>query len=182
VGGDLYHGAHFCSGEIGHCVLVEDGPRCGCGQRGCFEALAAGAAIAERAGRLVRQTPIPSLLSGAVDSNGRIDPKDVFAAAVANDPLACEVVRTTAAYIGRGLAILINVLNPQKIIIGGGIAKAGECLLGFVRQYAARYTMHQVPKRTEIVLSPDLDNLPVLGAANLIFKRMPHAASTPGRQ
>ena len=79
INGKLHHGAHFCSGEIGHCVLVEDGPRCGCGQRGCFEALAAGAAIAERAGRLVDKTALDSQMAGHADANGGIDPKRVFA-------------------------------------------------------------------------------------------------------
>ena len=171
INGQLHHGAHFCSGEIGHCVLVEDGPRCGCGQRGCFEALAAGAAIAERAGRLVDKTLVKSTMAGHRDANGRIDPKLVFEAAQANDPLARETVRRTAEYIGRGLAILINVLDPQKIILGGGIAKGGECLLGLIRQYMAQYTLHRGPKMTPIDLSPDLDNLPVVGAANLIFTR-----------
>ena len=94
-------------------------------------------------------------------------------AALANDPLACEAVRRTAEYIGRGLAILINVLDPQKIIVGGGIAKGGELLLRLVRQYTAQYTLHRGPKGTPIVLCPDLDNLPVVGAANLIFTRRP---------
>ena len=80
-------------------------------------------------------------------------------------------MRRTAEYIGRGLAILINVLDPQKIILGGGIAKGGESLLGLIRQYMAQYTLHRVPKTTPIVLCPDLDNLPVVGAANLIFTR-----------
>ena len=162
VNGKLHHGAHFCSGEIGHCVLVEDGPRCGCGQRGCFEALAAGGAIAERAGRLVNKTTLDSTMASLRDANGRIDPQHVFQAALANDPLACAAVRRTAEYIGRRLAILINVLDPQKIIVGGGNAKGGESLLGLIRQYTAQYTLHRGPKRTPIVLSPDLDNLPVV--------------------
>ena len=148
VNGKLHHGAHFCSGEIGHCVLVEDGPRCGCGQRGCFEALAAGAAIAERAGRLVDKTPLDSKMAGHRDANGRIDPKHVFEAASTDDPLASEAVRRTAEYIGRGLAILINVLDPQKIIVGGGLAKGGETLLGLIRRYTAHYTLHRGPKGT----------------------------------
>ena len=127
------------------------------------------AAIAERAGRLVDKTLLDSTMAGHRDANGRIDPKLVFEAALANDPLARETVRRTAEYIGRGLAILINVLDPQKIIIGGGVAKGGECLLGLIRQYMAQYTLHRGPKTTPIVLCPDLDNLPVVGAANLIF-------------
>ena len=170
VNGDLHRGFHSCSGEIGHCVLVEDGPRCGCGQRGCLEALAAGSAIAGTARRIVDKTQIPSVLSERMDGNGEINPKHVFEAAAANDPLACEVVRTTAEYIGRGLSFLINILNPQKIIIGGGVAKGGEYLLRLIRQYAAEYTLHRGPRQTEIILSPDLDHLPVVGAANLVFK------------
>jgi glucokinase-like ROK family protein len=170
VRGELYHGFHSCSGEIGHCVLVADGPRCGCGQRGCFEALAAGPAIAARAGHLVQQTPLPSVMSDQIDEDG-IEPDRVFEAAQKRDPLACEVVRATAEHLGRGLSILINVLDPQKVIIGGGVAQGGLPLLQLIRQYTAQYTLHRACKQTEIVLSPDVDCLPVVGAANLIFKR-----------
>jgi len=171
INGELYRGAHFCSGEIGHCVLVEDGPRCRCGQRGCFEALAAGSAISRRAGRLVAQSTVDSIMAAGSNGSGEIDPREVFKAASAGDPLACEVVHATAKYLGRGLSVLTNVLNPQKIILGGGIVKGGgEYLLGLVRHYLACSTLHDLPKRTEIVLSPDLDGLPVIGAANLILR------------
>ena len=171
VGGELYYGHHSSSGEIGHCVLVEDGPSCGCGQRGCFEALAAGPALADRARRMLLEVPMPSILSQAVDKNGCIDPKAVFEAAQAGDPLAIEVVRKTAEYIGRGFSVLINLLNPEKIIVGGGVAKGGEYLMGLVRQYTSQYTFHHIPKLTQIVLPHDLDRLPIFGAANLIFRR-----------
>jgi glucokinase-like ROK family protein len=171
INGELHYGANSCSGEIGHCVLVQEGPRCNCGQRGCFESLAAGGPIAERAWRIVHGTPVESQMRRDMAVEGRIEPRCIFKAAQAMDSLACEVVRATAEYIGRGLSLLINILNPEKIVIGGGIAKGGEPLLELIRQYTAQYTMHELPKRTDIVLSPDIDNLPVVGAANLVFRR-----------
>jgi glucokinase len=169
--GQMQYGHHSCSGEIGHCVLVEDGPVCGCGQRGCLEALAAGPAIADRATRLIQKVPIATLLSSAIEADGKIDPQAVFETAQAGDCLALEVLRQTAEYIGRGLSLLINILNPQRIIIGGGIAKGGDCFIDLIRRYTAQYTSCRAPKQTEIVLSTDLDYLPVIGAAQLIFKR-----------
>ena len=174
VGGELYRGYNSSSGEIGHCVLVEDGPSLsGCTQlRGCLEALASGPAIAKRARRIVAETSVPSKLSETIDGDGNISCKSVFETALAGDYLAGEVLRRTAEYMGRGFSVLINILNPQKIIVGGGVVKGGgDFFLGLIRQYTAQYTFHRAPKQTEIVLSNDIDRLPITGAANLIFKR-----------
>ena len=174
IDGKLHHGAHFCSGEIGHCVLVEDGPRCGCGQRGCFEALAAGAAIAERAGRTGRQNP-----SGF--DNGRpprCQRQNRPQAASSRPPW--PTTRWLARQFGgppsisgAGWPSSSTCSTRKKSLSAAASPRAGNACFGLIRQYMAQYTLHRGPKETPIVLCPDLDNLPVVGAANLIFTRRP---------
>jgi glucokinase len=176
INGLLLYGSQSTSGEIGHCILIKDGPLCGCGQRGCFEALAAGPAIADRAQRAAWSALSQSILVDAAQRGDEIDAKMVFEAALKGDELALEVVRETADYIGRGLALILNILNPQKIIIGGGVAKAGELLFRSIRSAAAKYTLYPPAKRTEIIPISDPNRILVAGSANLIFTRC-HPAS-----
>jgi glucokinase len=116
--GRLYRGASDAAGEIGHVRVVTAGEVCGCGRRGCLETVASGRAIADRAGRL---TGHPTTA------------RDVFAAAAAGDAACTRVEDEAAAALGDGLTILVNVLNPEVIAIGGGVAGAGAALLDRLR-------------------------------------------------
>jgi glucokinase len=118
--GRLYRGAADAAGEIGHVPVRHgaDAEPCGCGRRGCLETVASGRAIAERARRL-----------GAAVHDARA----VFAAAAAGDATCARIVDEAIAALGTGLTILVNVLNPDVIAMGGGVADAGAALLDRVR-------------------------------------------------
>ena len=118
VDGRLHTGPHGRAGEIGHQVLVVDGDRCGCGNRGCLEAYASAAALSRLGGR---QTP-----------------EAVAAAAQAGDQVARAALESVAARLAHGLGNVVTLLLPERVVIGGGVAAAGELLLGPLRRELAR--------------------------------------------
>ncbi|MDA8229603.1 MAG: ROK family protein [Desulfitobacterium hafniense] len=128
LGGQLYRGATFAAGEIGHIVVETEGPLCNCGGMGCVESLASGPATARRAvARIMRdeRSSISELVGGQLE---RVSAETVYQAAANGDQLAREVVYQSGKYIGIALASVVNILNPQVIVVGGGVSKAGDLL------------------------------------------------------
>ncbi len=136
--GKLYHGSSDAAGEIGHTTIDSTGRRCKCGNYGCLEAYASGPAIAERA-REQLQVDGDSILHAIVDGDiARITAQTVFEASKRGDPIAIEVVRDTAHFIGVGIANLINVFNPDTVVIAGGVTQAGDQLFDPMRAEVRR--------------------------------------------
>jgi glucokinase len=131
VDGRLRFGPDGRAGELGHQVLVPDGPPCGCGNRGCVEPLANASALAFLGGRRTAA--------------------EVCAAARAGDPRAMTAVETVARHLGHGLANLVTVLMPERVVVGGGVAEAGELLLGPIRAEIARRAVLVDPASYEVV-------------------------------
>lgn len=135
--GVLDHGASDAAGEFGHMVINFDGPLCGCGQQGCLEAYASGSAIARRARALLADAG-PGVLSDLAQGDlERVTAELVYEAAAAGDPLAQRVADDTARYLGIGIANLLNIFNPDTVVILGGVVHAGEALLGPLRREIA---------------------------------------------
>ena len=130
--GHIYHGATGSAGEIGHIAIDSDGPLCTCGNRGCLESLSSGKAIAEKA-RDVLSTGNHTQLTAAAN-NGEITARDVAHAAQHGDLVAQEILQEAGEYLGTALASMVNLINPQMIIIGGGVSQVGDLLLGPVRR------------------------------------------------
>lgn len=131
IEGRLYNGAGGVAGEVGHIVVMPGGPLCRCGNHGCLEALASGTAIA-RSAREALQAGSESLLR-------RVPPpgptaRDVDAAARASDTLARRLLADAGRALGVGLGTLINLLNPELIVLGGSVMKSGRSLIGPMRE------------------------------------------------
>lgn len=136
--GKLYHGASDIAGEIGHTTIDSTGRRCKCGNYGCLEAYASGPAIAERA-REVVDVDGDSILLDLVDGDmSRITAQLVYEASKRGDPIALEVVRDTAHFLGVGISNLINIFNPDTFVIAGGVTQAGEQLFEPLRAEVRR--------------------------------------------
>lgn len=138
VNGELYFGSEGHAGEVGHQTIDPRGPLCGCGNTGCLEALASGPAIASMAIRAVKQgmtTRIRDLVGGDLN---RITPKTVADAAYDGDAIARSILETAGNYIGIGIANLVVILNPDTVVIGGGVAAAGEILFGAIESSVSR--------------------------------------------
>lgn len=128
-GGHVYRGAHGFAAEIGHMVVDPDGPRCGCGQLGCWERLASGTALGEMAREAAGTSPGSAILEAAGGDIAEVRGEHVSAAALSGDRAAIEVVQALGRNVGAGLANLGNIIDPKKFVIGGGLARLGEILL-----------------------------------------------------
>jgi glucokinase len=127
--GKLFHGASDVAGEIGHTTIDSTGRRCKCGNYGCLEAYASGPAIAERAREALRGDESESILVSMVDGDARrITAATVYEAAKRGDLTAREVVRETARFLGAGVANLLNIFNPDTVVLAGGVTQAGDAL------------------------------------------------------
>lgn len=127
LNGRLYRGAHGMAGEIGHMMLLRDGPLCQCGSRGCLEALASGPAIARR-GKAITHTGVKTMLS---DWNP-ITTRSVFQAAEAGDAIAQAILQEVGRYLGQALQQVVMAYDIEHIVLGGGVANAGSSLLNYV--------------------------------------------------
>jgi glucokinase len=130
IGGEVYRGSSGAAAELGHVVIDEDGPACqgNCPNRGCVEVFASGTAIA-RDGLAAAEGAPDSGLGRAVARGVALDGKEVTDAALAGDPVAIRVLNKAGTRLGVALASLANILEPDVIVIGGGVSRAGELLL-----------------------------------------------------
>ena len=173
VDGELYSGTSGGAGEIGHMTIDANGPECNCGNTGCLEVLASGTAIANEAKRRIKQGE-KSLLSDMVLEG--ITAEKVANAAHGGDQLALDVISRAATYLGVGMVNLVNIFNPEMIIVGGGLSKMGELLLRPARQVVRKRAFPLCAGAVRIVVTKLGDDAGVLGAA--IFARQEKSANS----
>ena len=165
VNGKLVRGANNAAGEIGHIKLnAEGGPLCGCGDRGCLEAYASGPSIVALAEEYIRGGKSTKYRELA---NPDITPYIVAVAAKEGDPVARQIFRIMGEYIGMGLTSVVNLLNPEKIIIGGGVADAGDILINPIKETIAKRAM-TIQREVDIVPAQLGNTAGVIGASLLI--------------
>lgn len=151
IDGRIFHGVSDVAGEFGHITIDSTGRRCGCGNYGCLEAYAAGPAIAKRAIESI-EAGATSTLSNYVDGDlSRLTAEEIYRAANDGDDLAQEVVRDTARFLGAGVASLINICNPEIVVICGGVTQAGEKLFRPVREEVRRRAFRPAAEACRIV-------------------------------
>ena len=139
IGGHLLHGAHGSGAEIGHLVLNRDETeKCGCGKRGCVEQYCSATGIV----RLAHKALDASNEYSTLRQHNPLTCKDIFDCGKAGDPLATRVLDQYYAYLGEALANLCDVVDPEAVVLGGGVSKAGQMLLDGVRPYFDRYIFH----------------------------------------
>ncbi len=165
VGGQLVHGASDVAGEIGHITIEVNGRRCGCGNDGCLEAYASGPAIARRAVEAIEAGAISDILDRVRGELDQITAQTVFEAVEAGDALADELVRDTARYLGVGIANLLNILNPEVVVVCGGVTKAGDHLFTPLRREVARRAFRPAVEACRIVPGALPGTAGVVGAA-----------------
>lgn len=165
INGELYSGTSGCAGELGHMTVEASGPECKCGNAGCLEALASGTAVAGEAKRRIREGEL-SLLTEIVSGDLEdITAEKVEMAARNSDRLAIDVISRAAGYLGVGMVNLVNIFNPEIIIVGGGLSKMGELLLEPARQVVRQQAFPLCAASVRIVTAELGDNAGVLGAA-----------------
>jgi len=161
VDGNLFYGQRGFSGEIGHCPVVESGPACACGRRGCLETVASAMALTRAAEAAIAAGEKTVL----TEMTGPLDPAAIGEAARDGDAVARRILEEASEHLGRGISYLVNVLNPEMIVLGGPVAQAGEILLEAVRASVARHAL--LPKGIAIVPSALGDKAELTGAVIL---------------
>jgi glucokinase len=166
LNGEVYRGASGVGGELGHAVLQLHGPECpgDCPGVGCFEALVSGNAIGREGRRVAEGTP-DSALGRRLTSGQEIDGAIVTELAHGRDPLACDVLATIGERLGYGLVGLVNVFNPEVIVIGGGGARGGELLLEPARAVVAERALPPAREGLRILPAHYGDEAGMMGAA-----------------
>ncbi len=147
--GKIWHGVKDGAGEVGHMTLLPDGPICGCGNRGCLEALASGPSIARR----VREA-LATGRSSRLRAAEILTAVDVVRLAQEKDVIAAEVWDETVRYVGLGVAAMVTILAPERVVIGGGVTQAGDFLFEPLRR--------EVRHRVKLVA---VESVPILPAA-----------------
>ncbi len=166
INGKLVRGASNAAGEIGHIKLdMTGGPLCGCGDRGCLEAFASGPSIVAMAEEYIKGGKSTKYRELA---NPDITPYVVSVAAQQGDPVAKRIFTIIGEYIGVGLASVVNLLNPEKIIIGGGVAAAGDILMTPIKETLVKRAMPISGGAVEVVPAQLGNTAGVIGASLLI--------------
>jgi glucokinase len=165
INGRLHLGIGGTGGELGHTMIDFNGPRCGCGNDGCLEAYASGPGIAAMGMKAVSQGLTTSIAELCEYDLNRITPELIAKAAQAGDEIAKDIYEKAGFYIGIAAANVCASIGPRRIIIGGGVAQAGELLLDPIRR-TIRERVHIMPvEQVEVVPSQLGDNAGVIGVA-----------------
>jgi glucokinase len=173
IGGGIIHQGRMLlghgggAGEVGHMTLEIDGPLCGCGNRGCLEALASGPAIRRQAADRVRAGEASSISARAGGDLDKVSTEIVVEAARDGDALAIDVMRRAGLALGTGLANLMHIIDPEIIVLGGGVTHAGELLFAPMREAIECHAMPVYRQRTRVVTAELGDDVGLYGAVAL---------------
>jgi len=182
VDGQIYRGVTGTAGEVGHMTIADDGPLCNCGNKGCWEMLASGTALARYAKERIRQGASTTILDYTNGEIEKVTAETVQKAAQAGDNLANELILNTAYYIGVGLASLINIFNPELIVIGGGLSNMGDMLLEPAYEVAKGRAFGESYRAVRFVTALLGRNSGVLGVAAHAFREIGEAKSVTGSE
>lgn len=164
INGEILTGATGAGGEIGH-IHMDDNETdtCGCGNKGCLEQYASATGVVRLANRHLQKSKKDSTLR-----KGEVSAKTVFDAVKAGDELACEIAEEFGCYLGKGLAAIAGVVNPEVFVIGGGVSKAGPILLEYIQKYYKQYVFH-ASANAEFALATLGNDAGMYGAARLVI-------------
>ncbi|MEE9515428.1 MAG: ROK family protein [Candidatus Brocadiales bacterium] len=161
LNGRVWHGVGGIAGEIGHMTLIRNGRRCACGNRGCLEAYASSQGLV--------QTMQDTLKKNRTRRQGKLTPERIGKLARSGDKLAGRAIKDTGVMLGIAIGSLANVLNPDAVVIGGGVSKLGELLLDPIRDEVRKRAFHKAVEGLKIAKAELEDNAGALGAARSLM-------------
>ncbi|WP_099361205.1 ROK family glucokinase [Fredinandcohnia onubensis] len=165
--GSILNGENGTAGEIGHIIVDPNGYPCNCGRVGCLDTISSATGIVRQAKEKVKENPSCSL-AHYLNTRGSIDAKDIFTQARNGDPDCIDILEYTAEMLGKALANAAAIINPSKIIIGGGVSQAGEQLLNLTKKYFIQYSLGRIGEVTNIEIAKLGNNAGIIGAAYLV--------------
>ncbi len=160
----IFRGANGTAGELGHFSLVYNGIPCGCGRKGCWEAYASVTALINQTRAAIEETP-DSLMVQYVKEAGKVSGRTAFDAAKAGDAAAQKVVDQYLEYVADGISSMINIFQPNMIVIGGGISREGDYLLNPIKEYMKTNTFCHEASKTELKIATLFNEAGIIGAA-----------------
>ncbi|WP_371018256.1 ROK family glucokinase [Pseudalkalibacillus sp. JSM 102089] len=170
--GTIIHGTNGMAGEIGHITSIPDGgAQCNCGKTGCLETVASATGVVRIAMEKLMSHQ-DSVLYHIYQEKSEITSRDIFEGAEAQDPYAVEVVNNVTFHLGLAIANLANSLNPSKIVIGGGVSKAGEALLTPLKKQFEKYALPRVRKGADFAIATLGNDAGVIGGAWLVKTKL----------
>lgn len=172
IDGKIYSGSTGTAAEVGHMTIDDDGPVCNCGNRGCWETLASGTALAREARNRIKAGANTSILDYVSGDLERVTAQIIQRAAEGGDVLAKELIGRTGYYVGVGLANLINIFNPELIVIGGGLSNMGDMLLGPAFEAAEARAFKEAYRTVRFAMAELGGDSGVLGAAAFALRKM----------
>ncbi len=172
IDGKIYAGAIGTAGEVGHMTIDDKGPICNCGNRGCWETLASGTALTREARKRIEKGERTSILEYAGAGTDKVTPQVIHSAAQQGDSLAKKLIARTGYYVGVGLANLINIFNPELIVIGGGLSSIGDMLLQPAFRTAGQRAFREAFQAVRFASAGLGPNSTVLGAAAFALQEM----------
>jgi len=172
IDGEVYTGSIGTAGEVGHMTIDDDGPPCNCGNRGCWEARASGTAMAREARKQIKEGARTSILGYAEGDVEKVTAQVIHNAAKEGDSLAKELITRTGYYVGVGLANLVNIFNPELIVIGGGLSNIGDMLLEPAYKVAGERAFKESYRTVRFALAKLGRDSGVLGAAAFALQEM----------
>ncbi|MDK2903748.1 MAG: glucokinase, partial [Clostridiales bacterium] len=173
IDGKMLRGPQSAAGEVGHMIIVEDGPACTCGSRGCLEVFASATGMMRRCKELMlenRDSLLWQMCDGDID---KVRTYMIDKAHDQGDKVGRQVMAETAYYLGIGLTNVVNIFNPELVVIGGGVSKAGERLLGPARDFVNKRAMVVQRQHYKLVTAQMLDEAGMLGACTLVKENLP---------
>jgi glucokinase len=171
--GNIVQGINGAAGEIGHITAIPfGGAPCNCGKTGCLETIASATGIVRLANEELAKGADSGDLTKIMSQFGKITAKDIFDAARNSDETAAKIVDQVTFHLGFVLAGIANTLNPEKIVLGGGVSKAGAVLLDSVKEHFSKYAFSSVKESTEITIATLGNDAGVTGAAWLIKNKV----------
>lgn len=159
--GRIWHGASGVAGEIGHMTVVRNGRRCGCGNRGCLEVYASSKGLVFRMQEILKRKK--------AGKYNKITPENIEKWALSGDSLANQAIKDTGVILGVAIASLANILNPEVVVLGGGISKIGRLLLDPIREEVGERAFPKAVERLKIVKAELGDRAGALGAARSLM-------------
>lgn len=164
INGEIYRGFNGIGAEFGHTTLYRDGKECICGRKGCWEMYASATALIEQTKEAIEKHP-DSAMKKIADEQGGVSGMTAFLAAKAGDKYGQEVVEQYVQYVSEGIINIINIFQPQKIVLGGGISNEGDYFLNPVKEYIRKYSQSSALPQSEIEIATLFNDAGIIGAA-----------------
>ena len=157
INNQVLRGEHFSAAEVGHIIIVYNGIRCNCGNKGCLEAYTTAPAMVKRYQKKMKRF-------GIANDTNELNTEYIFEKASRNDGLAKETITETCQYLGAGIASISNIIDPEVVIIGGGVSEAGDSFIKQIEEQVRQYSVKSITQNLKVVKAQMGNDAGIVGA------------------